>query len=211
MRRKGLIVVSIPFGALLFGFVAIYTAQKTEDRAEDWLVRTELVRSDLRAARNALIDAETSVRGFVISGDEKFLLPYQRAQTVFPRRARDVEELLEDNPDQLRHLAELKNLVAARFSAFAKLIEAARQKNEHVFDAQRSQLVQEGDMPMEQVRAKFREMDQAEDRLDVEENKNLDKLRKTASITIGFSAAFGVLGGWQRSFCLVEGSCAEFK
>ena len=51
-----------------------------------------------------LVDAETGQRGFIITGDENYLAPYQAALGALPTTRESVRQLTADNPDQQRRL-----------------------------------------------------------------------------------------------------------
>ncbi|MEX2234764.1 MAG: CHASE3 domain-containing protein, partial [Cyclobacteriaceae bacterium] len=51
------------------------------------------------------LSIETGQRGFTITGDSSFLLPYTTAVTEVPRHLNDLIKLTADNPDQQERLA----------------------------------------------------------------------------------------------------------
>jgi signal transduction histidine kinase/CHASE3 domain sensor protein len=82
----GLIQVAI-FG-LLIG--AVRSADRADQRTNDVLAATQSV-SNLE---KSLIDAETGMRGFVITGNETFLQPTETARAAIPTQERAVRELV---------------------------------------------------------------------------------------------------------------------
>src|SRR5688500_5633893 len=72
--------------ALILTGVAIYTFDNSEKfvASNDWVEHTHEVINEFNEIKTAVVDAETGGRGFIISGNEVFLEPYNAAQnTVF--------------------------------------------------------------------------------------------------------------------------------
>jgi methyl-accepting chemotaxis protein len=69
------------------------------------------------AAANKMVDAmvnqETGYRGYLLSADRNFLVPYQTGANDFAHAWRDAKTLTADNPVQQSRLAEIKTLAEA--------------------------------------------------------------------------------------------------
>ncbi|HEY1336001.1 MAG TPA: CHASE3 domain-containing protein, partial [Bryobacteraceae bacterium] len=64
---KGFVVVAIPVCALLAAMVMLYQFQGQSRRAEAAVVNTFEVRSELRRTLTMLVNAETGIRGFLLT------------------------------------------------------------------------------------------------------------------------------------------------
>jgi methyl-accepting chemotaxis protein len=93
-----------------------------------WVAHTHLVLEKLEGILSQLKDAETGQRGFLLSGDESFLVPFYSAEKDLPRTLRDVRELMMDNPAQQRRLNDLEVLINKRMVSLKELI-VLRQKD----------------------------------------------------------------------------------
>ncbi|MBA4010963.1 MAG: histidine kinase [Phenylobacterium sp.] len=137
---------------LISGAVAFLNVQMLRDNNEQ-VVRTHTVIMSFSRLLSALQDAETGQRGFVMTGDERYLDPYNDAVAAIPSRMDAIAEEAKDNPVQqsrigsLRRnvnakLVELEQTIALRRSqgrdAAAAVVEAGRGKA--VMDAIRAQL-----------------------------------------------------------------------
>src|SRR5437870_4197519 len=60
-----------------------------------------------RGVLSVVKDAETGQRGFVITGDERYLEPYHGARAVLDERFARLQELTAELPGQHQRLAEL--------------------------------------------------------------------------------------------------------
>lgn len=69
------------------------------------------------------VDAETGVRGYVITGDDKFLQPFASAKTKSTDLLARVKELTKDNPGQQNNIVKLTKEFKIRFENLNKCIE----------------------------------------------------------------------------------------
>lgn len=96
--------------AILFvvGLVSIRTTNqfvRTSERVNE----THLLLETLTSLLGHLTDMETGQRGFIITGDDSFLEPYEAARVDVERELSELPALVADNPDQIRSLvAEMK-------------------------------------------------------------------------------------------------------
>jgi PAS domain S-box-containing protein len=79
------------------------------------VTHTYQVLESLERLMGAAADAETGVRGYVISGAEEFLEPYGAARRETGRTLASLRALAADNPDQLRRVDELERRLADSF------------------------------------------------------------------------------------------------
>lgn len=96
--------------SLLFASVAIVNFQLSEDviANSDYLNKSQtIVREAGRLQRN-IIDMENGFRGYLLSGREPFLAPYQEAFQQIPFAFEGLRENLQDSPKQLEQLATIR-------------------------------------------------------------------------------------------------------
>lgn len=102
-----------------------------------WLVERQQVYFDqglearvARAAtvnlRNALQDAETGQRGFLLTGDQRYLEPYNKALPQIPDMLERVAEVLKPYPEADEAVANLRAGVPAKLAEMAQTIALAR-------------------------------------------------------------------------------------
>jgi CHASE3 domain sensor protein len=104
------------------------------------LVAVDDLRAAARAARSSdealasanelerlVIDLETGVRGFALTGEEQFLEPFDAARTSLPARATALERLSAGNADQARRARRITEAASAYVEQYAvPLLEATR-------------------------------------------------------------------------------------
>ncbi|HEV7556326.1 MAG TPA: CHASE3 domain-containing protein, partial [Kofleriaceae bacterium] len=74
-------------------------------------------------------DAETGQRGFVITGDEHYLAPYEQARGALPGQLAALQSLVADNAEQQRRVQELEPILGAKLIELARTVELRREGN----------------------------------------------------------------------------------
>ena len=106
---------------LLLGFAAVVTVLiilstivfvnfSSYVEANGWNVHTHKVLSNLDNIVTSMVNMETGERGFSITGDEKFLEPYNKGKADFDTYFNEVKGLTIDNPKQQENLQKVKQL-----------------------------------------------------------------------------------------------------
>src|SRR5207253_9164787 len=94
------------------------------------VVHTYAVKDGLDELLAAMVDAETGERGFIITGEETFLEPYDRGRAATAAKIARVRDLTVDNREQQ---ADLERMAAAVERRWEELEEAIRQRRESSF------------------------------------------------------------------------------
>jgi methyl-accepting chemotaxis protein len=81
---------------------------------------------------SALQDAETGQRGYIITGEERYLEPYQTGTTLVNQTIQNLRRLTADNPNQQRRLDSVEPLTAGKIGELKETIDLRRGKG---FDA----------------------------------------------------------------------------
>lgn len=110
LRTKLLLAYIIPLSIVVLGDLFVYRALKLGLDTAAWVNHTNLVISDATALAKAAIDVETGSRGYLLTGDEEFLAPYQSGLADFDRTAAELRLLIDDNPDQTAQLGQIESL-----------------------------------------------------------------------------------------------------
>jgi signal transduction histidine kinase/DNA-binding response OmpR family regulator/CHASE3 domain sensor protein len=94
---------------ILFG-VAVFSYRNNEKFIDSnaWVDHTNQVMYEFEQILVYSVDAETGARGFVITGDDKYLEPFVNASTKIFEHVDKVKELTKDNPVQQKNIDELE-------------------------------------------------------------------------------------------------------
>ncbi len=130
----------------------------------DMVVHTYQVLGATREAMLAAEDAETGQRGFIITGDDTFLTPYEKARKqAIPASLADLERLLIRNRGQQKRLAWLHRLIDQKFAEIQTTIDIRRNQN---FEAARLAITsRKGKDVMDEIRTVVSQMDYEEQKL----------------------------------------------
>ncbi|VEP14082.1 Histidine kinase [Hyella patelloides LEGE 07179] len=108
VRLRGSIIIAIPVVCLFtsLGSFAWLKASLEEDEA--WVQHTKMVKLETKRLLTALVDTETGVRGYGLTHREEFLAPYNSSRAVIPDSLRELENLVQDNPQQTQRLQDIR-------------------------------------------------------------------------------------------------------
>jgi len=121
LQGKGLCVLTIPMVALVVGLSMSWTALRAERAADARVTHTLDVEVELSNALTLLVDAETAVRGFLLTRDRKYLQPFDAAVEAIPVAFSRLEGLVSDNPSQDAAVQRLQTLAEQRLTMLVAL------------------------------------------------------------------------------------------
>src|SRR3546814_313334 len=108
------------------------TTALLEDRSE--LLHSYKVLQSVRGLRVALTDAETGERGYVLTGRDPYLTPYQDAAAAVQAEMGRLNALTAGNPQHQARLQALRPLVKAKLEELAEVIRV--RSEEHTSELQ---------------------------------------------------------------------------
>jgi signal transduction histidine kinase len=94
--------------------------------SEQWVEHTWQVINQVERIMGSAKDAETGTRGFLITGDENYLQPYNEAVQDLPAELDRFESLTRDNPTQQRRIKEMRAINEQRLSLLREAIDLRR-------------------------------------------------------------------------------------
>jgi CHASE3 domain sensor protein len=149
------------------------------------------VLEDLGQLLSLVKDAETGQRGFVITGDDAFLEPYQQALGPVPKTVASLRALTADNPRQQRRLDDVESLIATKLAELGRTIQLRRTQG---FEAtQKVVQIGEGKKAMDDLRNVIDAMDQEERDLLRARGESAGASASGAKTTISVGALFALL------------------
>ncbi|MEA5568225.1 response regulator [Anabaena sp. UHCC 0399] len=127
------------------------------------LQKTQETITALEALLSHIKDAETGQRGYILTGQEHYLQPYQTALVEVEKEIENLKNLTADKSPLHEHLEVIKPLIAAKLSISKQTIELRQQKG---FDAAlQIILTGQGKNLMDDIRKVIRDMEQQEKEL----------------------------------------------
>ncbi|MFD2352107.1 CHASE3 domain-containing protein [Nonomuraea ferruginea] len=131
-----LVLAAIMIVVMIFGVIAAVMLQRTTDLADDLVDRISPARIEAAELQGTLLDQETGVRGFLLTGNRQLLEPYERGMADEQRQYERVEELVRDEPEILSHLRQISEASAAWRRDYAEPLVAERQAASPISNAQ---------------------------------------------------------------------------
>ena len=130
---------------------------------ENWISHTHEVIATLESGLAILTDAETSQRGFLLTGDDQFLQDSQKAQAQIVGWTGKIRRLTADNPGEQQRLDKLEPLISQRL---AMLNDRIKLRQEQGLQAAASSVAtREGKRIMDQIWQDISKMRDAENEL----------------------------------------------
>ena len=151
---KYLLPAGLAGALLLVAAIAIMSVRHIEslldsgrrvNLAHDVITEIEQVLTDLQ-------DAETGQRGFLLTGDERFLEPYTAALAHLPDQIKALREITADNPQQQAAVGTIETMATQRFAALREGIDRRRRQPVSIASAELD-LLQSGRTIMDRIRS----------------------------------------------------------
>src|SRR5215216_3742301 len=105
-------LLRLGFSAVLAVFITVaLLAAGALGRAEDssrLVLHTEQVLAQMQAVLTRSVDAETGIRGFLLTGDTRFLEPFNQAERELRPELDEPAKLTADNPSEQQWLELLR-------------------------------------------------------------------------------------------------------
>jgi signal transduction histidine kinase len=192
IRTKGTIVLVLPACMLLATTIAFAATRTQAQRSNAWVSHTVTAQARLNQALALIVDAETGVRGYLLTGTVGFLAPFNIANRDLPRVIPEIRTLVSDNPAQTRRLDAFDAAATRRLDQLDALRQVARSQ---VATPQVQQLVIEGKAIMDGLRHIQTDMLQAEHDLLKQREATARTVLRTSGWLVVAALILGVCGG----------------
>lgn len=163
--------IALPLGVGVLSAVVFLSLISYLLSVTQWVQHSDRVINSINQAAKLTVDLETGMRGFLITGDEHFLDPYEVAKPQIFSELRGLRELVADNPQQVDRFKRLEAL-QDEWNLYAKgMIEMRRQEG----DYRRSVQSGRGKRLTDQMRKEYDEAVAMEQQLRVDRNENVTR------------------------------------
>ncbi|MBD0310012.1 MAG: CHASE3 domain-containing protein, partial [Microcoleus sp. T1-bin1] len=96
---------------------------------ERWVSHTHRVLTELEATLSTLKDAETGQRGYLLTGEERYLEPYHSAIARINQQVVRLQQLTADNNRQQQRIRDFKIAIDSKLAELLETINLRRQQN----------------------------------------------------------------------------------
>ncbi|WP_257451137.1 methyl-accepting chemotaxis protein [Archangium lipolyticum] len=175
---------------LAVALVAFQGAQQLTQTTEALMESRDQARA-IRDVRMLLLDAETGQRGFLLTGEPRYLEPYERATQALNAHLDGLHKSLNDDPEQRARLDRLEPIVRDKLDELAETIRLRQQKGlEAAMEVVRTD---RGKRAMEQIRQGLGEMVDTEDENWVVNERQARASAWRSIVVLGAGTLLGVL------------------
>jgi len=172
----GLVVVLL----LLNTWFAYHNIRQMHDDARR-VDHTQNVINALERIISFAKDAETGQRGYIITGEPRYLEVYDAAVSAINGPVRALEQLTRDNPAQQARIPVLKNRIAIRLKILEETLGLRKEKG---FDAAREMILTDrGKIEMDELRKQVDEMASVERQLLTTRSERSERTYRVALLT----------------------------
>lgn len=98
------VILLVLLAATLAGEIVLLSASLR------WVDHSDQVISTARQLQRQIVEMDTDLRGYYLTGDQAFLDSYDEAQSRLPEQSNHLEQLTSDNPAQQQRLKEIEQL-----------------------------------------------------------------------------------------------------
>jgi PAS domain S-box-containing protein len=191
IQKRGLFVgVGLVIAVLIVNAGVAFRQAARMHADSSWVAHTHEVLASQGEVLSAMKDAETGVRGFLVTGQTKYLEPYENARREVEGSIERFAELTVDNPIQQSRVPRLKELVADEMALLATTI--ATQKQGGSDAARRTVEMDRGKEVMDSIRAYVAQMEEHERELRVERQQANDVSYHSAIFSSVLSVVLGL-------------------
>ena len=171
--------IALSLGGIALGIIVWENLSKSFEAS----VESAQFRRSLREVFSALQDAETGERGFLLSGDEKYLEPFERAEAEFPSQFEKLAADAMDRPGLRNDVLALKGMAELKLASLRQAIEARREATwTNAFDRAREE---EGNRLMQNIRELINRLDQRpQDMVTATGDDTRQQIRRTLLATL---------------------------
>lgn len=199
---KGLVLIVLPLAVLLGSLVSLYLASNAETRAEDDVRRAFAIQRDTYQVHALLAEAAAGVRGYVLTGQDRFLLPYRKAQSDVPPTIARLDQAIED-PVVRGHFEELRSLEREKREGLRQIVALARDGNSASDEAVPALIASR--VSLDEVRRAIDEIQLREAVVLDERRVRVDEVRGGFLTLTAVSALVGLLGSLSAVYLFSTG------
>lgn len=187
-KRNILIGLGVSLAALIISSTASYISINKLLESENWVEHTTKVIQGLDNVISRLKDAETGQRGYLLTGDDVFLEPYNGSRDDVLAYFDQVRLLTADNADQQKDFPHLEQLIKKKYTFIDKTI-ADRRRG---IPATVSGLLA-GKNVLDSIRVQIRVMEQREQKLMITRTSKMNTLATYTPILIVFASLIALI------------------
>ena len=182
IARKGFLLISIPLVTQLIFGAAVLVIGRNAVAAHDWELHSQQVLSRAYGVKASLLTAQSSIRGYVVSGNRSYQSRFESAAREVPGEMTALLKLVADNPQQAPRARRMEG-GANEFLQFQSEQEALVTTGQQSLAVERVS-TQTGDQQMQHFLAPLNEFLGEEERLASVRHARAYESNRTANVVV---------------------------
>lgn len=194
LALKGLVVVTLPLAILLGALVSLYFASSAGVRAENDVRRAFAIQRDAYQVHALLAEAAAGVRGYALTGQERFLEPYRKAEADLPATMARLGREIQD-PEVRARFNRINDLTTRKREGLRGIVGLAERFGPRGGDtAVIEQALVANKIVLDDMRREIDLLQQRESVVLNERSERAEQVRLRFLLLTGISAVIGLLG-----------------
>lgn len=189
LALKGLVVIALPLTILLGALVSLYIASNAEVRAENDVRRAFAIQRDTYQVHALLAEAAAGVRGYALTGQERFLEPYRKAEADLPQTMKRLSAAIRDREVRER-FNRIDDLTDRKRDGLKLIVDLARQGNRAAIEP----ALVSNKIVLDAMRLEIDLIQRREGVLLDQRRARVDEVRNRFLLLTAVSAVIGLLG-----------------
>jgi CHASE3 domain sensor protein len=188
----------IAFLLLLIAYFLIFFTIQQLIRETGIISRSYLFLNRLQSLKAEVSDAETGVRGYVITNDVNYLKSYNSATRNIPPILSDLKELIPENPEQKQSYATMDEMVNRRMNSLSQVLKMY-QMNGYRLSEEFNGMGEAGRNTMDSIRVYINRMNEVENHLMSQRKTKLSRFfsdTKSMAIVSLMITLFAIFYSW---------------
>jgi signal transduction histidine kinase len=196
IRYKCAAVVALPVACLMFEIGWQMRALRALEAAQEWTAHTRQVLLAASELRALLLQLEANTRGYMLTNSAAFLPPLRDAEIRAPLVARQICDLVKDNPSQLARAQELQELARLKVAVTHENVAAFIADRSAIDNAEMIERMLRGKSRMDAFNPKVALFVAEEDRLLTERMKRRQQQQSLSWRVLVMSVGIGIAMGF---------------
>ena len=182
LDKKITFLYYIAVSLLLILFLMFYFNSQKVKSAGDRVDHTQEVLRQSDIILLDILNIETGARGYLISGNESFLEPFNSAKLVLSTHLKKMEFLIKDNPNQIKRVNILKQIANDRFFLSQQMVN--QYKLNSLYESEKIAFIEKGKVITDRLRKEVAAINKEEfDLLKIRKSTN-EKTNKNSEILL---------------------------
>ena len=185
-----------------------YSLSKDVLENSNWVAQSQIIIRNSSALQRNIIDMETGFRGYLLTGNEEYLIPYIQAKDQIPSLFQALTNFVAKQPHQLKHVEKIQQFHTDWVNNFAEpLINEKREATKYVKNPALSTLKsadmiknEVGKTLIDSTRVRFKYFNSLEYKVREARRELLDEsiayTRNVSTFLTVFSVILGLLWAW---------------